>query len=394
MVTPVVTAGPYRGDAAVQAPRGTIIVSPKTGWVEDGAYAAPAGSGTSSTLRMPPPWAIAAGMRHACLNIGITELVDVSPLGVVTPRDANLDAILAPAYAWNATCPPGQQVTVDVRFQVGERAPDYWKTQCGTVQLSDGSFGKNAAVPRWHVPAYLPLFENAWAVIGPMMDARAIIGSVNNPMAAPFYPEVFLLFGNSVVEDRPAPEPDITNEMNLVAAGWTPALQRGFMRAAVNIPAKYTSRVVVYLAINPTIFPTESSWDQAFMWEIVDAHIASLPPWRAGVENYSARMSYMTGTGNYQTMYAGICARPCWRSIQLARAHRVADTQNGDTYTGWPEVAMWWANLGGHAVETPGPTVTGGAANGWPTSFQNRVTDMTASDTVLTAKANVRRDRA
>ena len=53
-------------------------------------------------------------------------------------------------------------------------------------------------------------------------------------------------------------------------------------------------------------------------------------------------------------MYAGICARPAGARSNFARAHRVADTQNGDTYTGWPEVAMWWANLGGHAVETPG----------------------------------------
>ena len=70
--------------------------------------------------------------------------------------------------------------------------------------------------------------------------------------------------------------------MNLVAAGWDPALQRSFMRAAVNIPAKYTSRVVVYLAINPTIFPTESSWDQAFMGDRGRAHRIP-PPWRAGV---------------------------------------------------------------------------------------------------------------
>ena len=377
-----------------KAPRGTIIVSPKTGWVEDGAYAAarrvrhvvhaadaaPMGDRRRDAPRVPEH-------RHHRTGGRV-------PARCGHPRDANLDAILAPAYAWNATCPPGQQVTVDVRFQVGERAPTTGKPSAAPCSSSDGSFGKNAAVPRWHVPAYLPLFENAWAVIGPMMDARAIIGSVNNPMAAPFYPEVFLLFGNSVVEDRPAPEPDITNEMNLVAAGWTPALQRGFMRAAVNIPAKYTSRVVVYLAINPTIFPTESSWDQGVhVGDRGRAH--RIPPSvaRWGGELLGPDELRMTGTGNYQTMYAGICARPAG-----ARSNSPEPTAWPTRRTATPTPAGPKSPCGGPTSagtpSKPWPTVTGGAANGWPTSFQNRVTDMTASDTVLTAKANVRRDRA
>ena len=103
-------------------------------------------------------------------------------------------------------------------------------------------------------------------------------------------------------------------------------------------------------------------------------------------------MSYMTGTGNYQTMYAGICALlaldptrlspPRGRHAERRHLHRLARSRH---VVGQPRRAR---------RRNPGPTVTGGAANGWPTSFQNRVTDMTASDTVLTAKANVRRDRA
>ena len=390
MVAAGVEAGPYQG-VTVRAPQGIIVVSPKVGWVEDGAYAASVtslASGGSSTLRMPPAWAIRdGGMRHAVLNLGITEMVSVAADGFATPRDANLEAILAPAYAANRA---GDRVTVHVRIHVGERAPAAWMTACGTVVLSDGSFAKKNPVPRWWGTAYRDMYEKAMRVAYAMCDARPIIGSVNSPMASLFYPEPFLLFKESVVDE----ETGATNQTNLVAAGFTAAAHRSFMLWAATIPGKYVRRCVAYLALNPTVFPTETSADMAFMWQVADAHTNALPAWQAGLENYSARMSYMTGSGNYQSMYAGICSRPVWRAIQMARPHRVADTEDGDTYCGWPDVADWWATLGGHAVETTGASgPPGGAANGWPDTYEPRTAEMRAVDAKFANRTNVTRTR-
>lgn len=380
MVAATASTGGTRG-IPIQTGRGITIVSPKIGWVDDGDYAAAWDSNSVSTLRLPEPWADGL-INHACFNVGVQELATINADGSVTARPANLDAALAPAYAYNAARTAGGQVTVHVRIHWGERAYTGMDRFTGSVAMSDGSFGKNSRVPIWWTPPYRALQEKIYAAIAPMIDARPIIGSVNSGMAALFYPEPFLLFGSSEVS------PGVTNQDSLVAAGWTAAAHRDYLLWAAGIPGKYFRRVVVYLALNPTTFPTESSADMPFMWQVADAHLASLPTWRGGLENYSMRMSYTSGPGNYPAMYAGIGARTCWRATQMARAHRVADTQDGDTYCGWPEVAIKTGQWGFHAVETTGRTTAGGAANGYPNSYVTRTSDMRASDALFAGNTN------
>ena len=184
-----------------------------------------------------------------------------------------------------------------------------------------------------------------------MMDARAIIGSVNKPDGRNVLPRSLPAVRQQCRRGSSRPGPT-SPTMNLVAAGWTPRCNAASCAQPSISPPKYTSRVVVCLAINPTIFPTE----------VVPG---------SGVHGRSTRTSHPSSVARWGGELLGPdelhdrhrelpnhvrrdLRPPCWRSIQLARAHRVADTQNGDTATGWPEVAMWWANLGGHAVETLG----------------------------------------
>ena len=399
MVAATVAAGNVSG-VPIVTPKGTLVVQPKTGWVDDGDYAydpsKPATS-TPSYVRLPPTWAYGL-VRHVCLNVGIQEVVDVDQTtGAVTPNTAAWKALLEPVYALNATLPAHHRLTVHVRDHWGERAMPLISKWTGSVRLTDGSFGKDAQCPRWFAAgatAYRDLYERIWAVRARMIDAEPVVGSVNSPMAAMWYPEPFLRFAKSIIIPADGSTPAYLNEDSLADNGYTAAEDKDFMVWAATIPGRYVQKKIVYLALNPTVLPGEASADMPWMWQVADAHLASLPKWRAGLENYSMRMSYMSGPGNYETMYAGIAARECWRSTQMARPHRVADTQDGDTYCGWPEVAAETAAWGFHAVETTGTAAqAGGAANGWPDTYVGRQADMNTTDAVFTSTIHQTRTR-
>lgn len=355
---------------------------PKIGWVEDGAYAAT--DGKSSYIRMPPTWAINAGMRDVMLNVGIAELITIDRYGRTKANASALDKMLTPVLTWNKANPT-KALTVHVRLHVGERVPDYWRYAAGDVVMTDSKWKKNAVVPAWWRGMYGNMYEDAWRVLGPVFDGRKVIGSVNNPMGALFYPEPFLLFGSDTAANG------VTNTQRLVQAGWSPSAQRNAMMREVRTPARYTKRVVIYLDINPTTFPTEKSYDSSFMGKLADTHIASYPKGRSGIENYSMRLAYLTGTGNYQSMLKGMSARASktWTSEQLARP-KVIGGDLSNTKTVWPQVTDYWESLGDHAVETTGTNAADGRANVWTESYITRQDVMARQDKAFAANATPR----
>lgn len=270
--------------------------------------------------------------------------------------------MLRPVTLWNEKYKnnPSKKLTVHVRLNVGLRAPATWRARAGTVYMTDLKWDEKGDMPIWWKGEYGRLYTNAWRVLGPLLDSRTDIGSVNNPMAASFYPEPFLLFGEE-------------NEARLVNAKWSIPLQKEAMFRDLRTPSLYTRRVIVYLDINPTTFPTGKTVEMDFMWALVEKHITYYPKGRAGIENYSVRIAHISGDGNYQKMLKGIAARSdrAWTSVQLARP-KVIGGATSDTVTVWPEVAGYWERLGGHAVETTGNNPTDGRANVWTGSYVNR----------------------
>ena len=322
------------------------------------------------------------------LNVGIQELINVnSTTGATTVKTADLTAMMAPVVAWNAAHPT-QKYRVHVRLHVGERAPDAWRTLCGQVKVGDNNFDKLAWVPRWWLPTspYRTVYTAAMAALGPALESFPDIKSVNNPAMAYFYPEPFLMFPGSEIDDA-----GTTNADSLHAAGWTLANHKAYWRWAAESMAPHFDRLVVYLAINPTKFPDSVATEVAFMWEIADLHIDSLPVGRAGVENYSMGTD-STGGGTYLDMYNAMATRKnrAWISAQLRRAHKIdgpiPPTGDGAPMTNsvFDDLGAWWEAKGGHAVETSGDNPAG-AANVWPTAYASFEATLTAQQTLYAA---------
>lgn len=343
----------------------------KTGWVEDGAMIKTQSG--SSWLRMPPSWAIDAGMRHVCLQVGADEILNVSASGT-TLNTTKLNSLVAPLVTWN-TNNPTKKLTLHLRVQVGESAPAYWQTYCGTIRQGDSNFDKEGLMPIWWRAQYKTMYEDMWAVLGPWADAQSYIGSVSNPMASHFYSEPFLMFPDSITGAGTPADPSKTNEERLLETDWTVAKQKAFMEWAATIPGKHTNRAIVYLALNPAKLPTQTTPDIAWLWKVVDIHLASVPSGRGGLENYSIKEGFIT-SGSYKTMYERMSTYKmvAWLSVQCARAKKLADPASDSlTRTVWPTISTQVIKWGFHGIETPGHDPDNlGTANKWDTSFASR----------------------
>lgn len=351
--------------AATVAP--TVIARPMRGPVEDGAYVDGSATGDPfSNLRMPPTWAINAGMRSVRLNVGIRELIDTTSGGVVTYRPDSLEERLQKVADWNAAN-PSKKLTAYVRFQGGKTAPDMWRTICGQVAMGNAEFGSTGNAPIWWEQPFRDLTEGFWRALGPVIDRLDHVGGCNNPMHSPFYPEPFLLY------------PD-DNGPTLLAAGWTRAKHEAWFRFGVTAPAPVT-RKIVYLTINPARWPKAGGGTEQvgeFLWEMVDAHLAARPVGLAGIENDSYAVGRSQQPGEYRDMYArmlGYKSR-AWLNVQLARPHKVT-LPDPVTKLVWPALADQWLTGGGHSFETTGTSGDATEVNRWPQGWEDYASTLT-----------------
>lgn len=350
-----------------------------------------------------------AGMTHTVLNVGIGELVDVSPTWPhdTTYRAGSIQSRIENVLRWNRAHPK-QKVTVHLRFHVGKSAPQAWKDLCGTVSMSDTQYPAAADAPRWWVTnesgeyVYRKLYENAMIALAQAVseinaatDTKNIIGSVNAPGAAPNYPEPMLLYASS---------DEIRS--NLLQAGFTPEEHDAFMLWFPSVAAHFNT-VTVELAINPYQNLNHDgtgnfSEATATKYKQVSQALIDAVHSRAVLMSLSAKERYfdpkITKTDSYKQMYDWMVRtkkqKNIWIGVQMDRPPRVATTFsrriNSDTSEKWDDVAKWVAGRGFNFVETTGPGVSmnisgiqqSGKANIWPTSFNDDRDDIAAMQTI------------
>lgn len=345
----------------------TVIVQPKIGWVDDGDYATATGS-----IRMPPHWARNnSSVLHAVLNVGVNELVNVTSSGT-TYKANSIESRIQEAVDWN-TANPTKKITVHIRLHVGERAPAYWKTACSTVMVYDEKFKPGgASVPRWWKPVYLNLYTQAMNALAPAINNNPIIGSVNAPGAAFFYPEpmLFFMYDKNPSKDpktgAPLPGPYITNQERYEAAGWTSTEHASFM---MEYPKRHAVfKKVVELDLNSGVYAGVRYQDFA------QVLLNTMPKGYACLSNYSMAMSRLDGMGAFYN-WMGTKTSQAWVGVQLARSHVVSSPD----YTNqvWDDLADLCISKGYHFVETTGPVrgeilpdgTQQGTANAWPQSY-------------------------
>lgn len=345
--------------------------TPPRGIVDDGAYAAPPGA--TSELRLPPAWAVEDGVRACTLNVGLGELLDEDCQRV--RRDV-LDAQLEPMRAWNRAN-PDRRLRAQLRLHAGQRAPRLWHDVCGTVEVTDSSFGKRSRVPRWWEPAFRGLYVAAMDLLGPVVDDAEDVCLFTTPLGAYWYPEPFLLHANSRVTS-----PSDTNGDRLLAGGWSWEEHAAYLRwAATSEVHEAFQRTPVALAVNPaaTVGARGGAGrpDVDLTVEVAEAFAASRPPGMAVLVNYSWREQYLADGGAYGRLYEAMrrwaaAGVPC--GVQLARPHRLPASWSAGGERVWPLLVEAAASDGWCLVETPSPggALSGAAveANAWPWAWE------------------------
>jgi len=353
----------------------------KQGWVDDGPLAAVYPK-TTSAIRNPNTaeynWAYnTGGLRHSVLNVGLHELVNVTSGGATSYIANSIQSRIATVTSWNAANPT-KKITVHLRIHVGERAPDTWDSLCGTVRIVDGEFGKDSFVPRWWVTQYRTLYTNAMNALAPVIDNLDVIGTVNAPGGAPFYPEPCLFFLT-----------DADNRSRLIVAGWSKTAHEAFQSWFPTTASAFT-RVGVEVALNPYQDMNDSGAPTAVnvtTYKNIANALMNTVGKRTVLSNYSMRTNYMTGSGNYQQMYAWMktqyTSRKAWFGVQMARPQNVAP--DSDTVQRWDDVAQWCADYGMHFAETTGRGNGTGLKNVWASSYNDDPGDVALFQSIGTA---------
>ncbi len=390
----------------------------KRGWVDDGPFAAKDGA-TSATHNYTTggtsnPYYFALNtvkMRHVVLNVGVDELVTVnSTTGATSYKAGSIQRRIDNVLKWN-TAHKTEKITVHLRFHVGSRAPEAWKTLCGTVTLTDPQGDERRfAVPRWWVKKgdkypYRTLYSNAMNALSSAIrqinnktETRNIIGSVNVPGAAVKYPEPMIIYASS--------------DANIAAyrsANFSSSEHKAFLMWLPDVTAKYFKGVTLAeLAINPTQNINTSTWKLDSKASTTYRSVASKLITKMGsqqtmISNYSAREEYMSGAGSYQSMYGWMSStaksKRAWVGVQLARPSKIA-AHSPNTRQVWDKVAGWAVNKGFSFVETSGQKKDSdgdghpdpgaqGDANVWTTSYKDDSNDIATMKRLQTSLLNV-----
>mgnify|MGYP001054780384 CR=1 FL=1 len=382
--------------------KGPDSPSAKIGFVDDGAYVSKAQHPFSSVRdylkggdKNPYAFAITeGGMRHTVLNVGLRELVRVdAATGKTTYAPHALEDRIANAVKWNKSH-RYQKLTVHVRLQVGDTAPEEWKDICGRVTMTDPNFNVTAVVPRWWAKSrdgqhylYRELYANAMKALAPAIDAinadpehPNIIGSINLPAAAPNYAEPMILYTSSVAVRR-----------SLIRSGFTADEHNKFM-LWVPKTAAYFHDIKVELALNPYQNIDENTGDPTnrdkLLYQKMGETLMATVGNRAVLANYSARSLFTYGgKGDYDTMYdwmsAQAKAKKAWAGVQMARPQNVANgNKTPSDPEQWDNVARWAASKGFYFAETTGPGSGDGIkrqpgiANVWPRAYHDDKNDV------------------
>jgi hypothetical protein len=347
----------------------------KRGWVDDGPLAS-ASPSIPSRPRNPTDsvynWAYAtAGLRHSVLNVGIRELINVTSSGTTTYIAGSLETRLSAITAWN-TANPTKKITAHIRLHVGERAPDMWKSICGQVHVIDKSFNKDAWVPKWWVGSYRTVYENAMNALAPAIDALPLIGTVNAPGGSPFYPEPCLFFFS-----------DDANRPSLISAGWKHDAHESFQSWFPTIMGVF-ERVGVEVALNPYQDMNDSgalTTQNTTVYKTIANALMTTVGNRAVLANYSVADWRIT-LGGMRDMYNWMQTQHenhrAWFGAQLARPQVITDLADIETVQVWDDLGDWAANKGMNFLETTGKGNGKGAANVWPTAYNNDPGDVAA----------------
>jgi hypothetical protein len=211
--------------------------------------------------------------------------------GPIAPDNA-IDQAIADVDSWNAANPTHPEL-LKVRIVVGIHSPTWALNLGGTCfQVTDPNSGASGCCPRFWTAAFSAAYYAFEAELAAEYDGNPAIGEVVMAKNTTVYNE-------SLIRQTESP----ATVAALLAAGYSTTVDEQEQVQDIESLGTYWHHTHVGFAFNPYQTANPITQDEAFTQVLIADGRNTLGS-QLVLENNSLRQSYLTGAGNYQTMYA------------------------------------------------------------------------------------------
>jgi len=245
-------------------------------------------------------------------DVGYVSWAELQPTaGGPIAADNSIDQAVADVRAWNAANPTHQE-GLKLRVEAGIHSPS-WALDLGgaCVQVTDPTSGTSGCCPRFWTSAFSTAYYQFEAELAARYDTVPEIREVDMAKNTTVYNE-------SMIRQIQSP----STVAALTAAGYSSSVDEQQQLQDIVSLGTYWKHTHVGFAFNPyqTVNPTTQ--DEAFTQQMISAGRAALGD-QLVLENNSLRQGYLSGNGDYQAMYADMCATGGPMGFQTATLGKV-----------------------------------------------------------------------
>ena len=206
--------------------------------------------------------------------------------------DNAIDQAITDVDAWNAANPTHPEL-LKVRILAGIASPS-WALNLGGAcfTVTDPNSGSTGCSPRFWTAAFSTAYYSFEAELAAEYDGNPAIGEVVMAKNTTVYNE-------SLIRQTESP----ATVTAMMAAGYSTAVDEQEQIQDIESLGTYWKHTHVGFAFNPYQTVSPNTQDEAFTQELITDGRNALGD-QLVLENNSLRQSYLTGDGNYQSMYS------------------------------------------------------------------------------------------
>ncbi len=211
--------------------------------------------------------------------------------GAIATNNA-IDQAIADVTGWNAAN-PGHRESLKIRIVVGVHSPA-WALNLGgqCFMVTDPNSGASGCCPRFWTAAFSAAYYHFEAALAAKYDGVPLIGEIVMAKNTTVYNESLIRQTQSHATIAA-----------LLAAGYSSAIDKQQQVQDIASLGTYWRHIHVGFAFNPYQNANPVSQDEAFTEQLIAGGRVALGA-QLVLENNSIRATYLTGSGNYQSMYA------------------------------------------------------------------------------------------
>ena len=273
-------------------------------------------------------------------DVGDVSWAELQPTagGPITANNA-IDQAIADVHAWNLANPTHLE-GLKLRVEAGIHSPAWaLNLGCACFTVTDPTSGTSGCCPRFWTAQFSAAYYQFEAELAAKYDAVPEIRELVMAKNTTVYNESLIRQIQSA-----------STVAALGAAGYTTTVDEQQQISDLASLGTYWKHTEVAFAFNPYQTASPSTQDEAFTQQLITSGRSALGN-QLVIENNSLRQTYLTGNGDYQTMYAFMTSTGGPIGFQTATLGKVGSIE---------AVVIGAKSMGAASVELP---------TGYPTQF-------------------------